>query len=445
MEFEYDKAGQIVRRRTPGALEESFCYDRCGRLIEHSLEKPSHTLFLRGYKYDLEGNLIELSDSKKGASRFAYDPVERLREVTRPEREIERFVYDSTGNLSRRGGREFRYGQPDRLTRADDATLVYDEAGNLTEKRRAGSVIRYSYDPDNRLIAVESNEGGRVEFAYDAFGRRIAKQAKDHKFEFLWDGCVLLNERRDDKSNEYVFNLDSFEPLCRFDENGFETYHNDHLGTPHELTDETGEIVWSASYDVYGSLTSTHKNDSENQIRFQGQYEDYETSLYYNQFRYYAPDAGRYITQDPIGLDGGLNLYGYASPNPIHWIDPFGLSVADNAAAGDRREAQRLRELKRQFPGDSVQAEQYLRGADGKIKIDRLTGEARRLDFVVISKDGTRIRRAEEVTSLSATKTAQAAKEGRIRAAGGVYIRDRRTRKLVKLGKRQRIYCVRKK
>jgi RHS repeat-associated protein len=324
LEFEYDKAGQITKRRMPGELEESFYYDRCGRVIEQSLYKPTHTLFLRGYKYDSEGNLIELSDSKKGTSRFAYDPVERLREVTQPERKIERFAYDSTGNLLQRREREFRYGQPDRLTNTDDTTLIYDEVGNLIEKRSTGSVISYSYDPDNRLIMVESREGGRIQFTYDALGRRIAKKTKDGETGFVWDGDVLLAEVRDEWSNEYIFEPGSFAPSCRFDERGFGIYHNDHLGTPRELTDERTQFVWSASYDVYGQIRQLHFNDVENPIRFQGQYADDEVALYYNRYRYYDPQTGRYISQDPIGLAGGLNLYSYVL-NPLAWIDPFGL------------------------------------------------------------------------------------------------------------------------
>jgi RHS repeat-associated protein len=337
IEFEYDRAGQMAKRRLPGELEESFYYDPCGRIIEQSLQKPTHMLFHRGYKYSAEGNLIELSDNKKGTIRFAYDPVERLREVMQPGRRVEKFVYDSTGNLLRRGERGFRYGQPDRLTQTDDTTLIYDEVGNLIEKRRAGSIIHYSYDPDGQLISVESKEGGRVEFTYDAFGRRIAKKMKDGETGFLWDGAVLLEERQGEKSNEYIFHLGTYEPLCRFDDAGFATYHNDHLGTPRELTDELGQIVWSASYDVYGELSKLHTNNVDNQLRFQGQYEDYETALYYNRFRYYDPQIGRYINQDPVGLQGGLNHYAYTS-NPVNLIDPLGLAPFDisvNSALDD--------------------------------------------------------------------------------------------------------------
>ncbi len=317
MEFEYDRAGQMTKRRTPGGLEERFYYDACRRMIEQRVNEPGRTLFLRQYKYDPERNLIEMADSAKGTSRFIYDPVERLREVTQPEKKVERFVYDRTGNLLRRGERKFHYDQPDRLTRTNDAALIYDEVGNLIEKRRGGSVIRYSYDPDNRLIAVESEEGGRVEFAYDAFGRRIAKETKDGKVGFLWDGDVLLSEERGDRANEYIFDPGSFAPLCRFDGEGFEAYHNDHLGTPRELTDERGQLVWSATSDVYGKIRQLHSNDVENPIRSQGQYQDYETGLYYNFYRYYDPEIARYINKDPIRLTGGLNPYEYTR-NPVN-------------------------------------------------------------------------------------------------------------------------------
>jgi len=324
MDFEYDTAGRLIKRRLPSELEETFHYDGCGRIIEQSLNKQSNLLFLRGYNYDAEGNLIELRDSNKGTARFAYDPVERLREVMQPEKEIERFVFDLTGNLLRRGDREFGYGAPDRLIKAGEATLVYDEVGNLIEKRGAGSVLRYSYDPDNRLIAVDSREGGRIEFTYDAFGRRIAKSTKDGETGFLWDGDVLLGERRGDRTNEYVFGPGSYEPLCRFEEAGLETYHNDHIGTPRELTDEMGQLVWSANYDVYGRVSQLRSDKTDNRIRFQGQYEDEETGLYYNRFRYFDPEIGRYISKDPIGLLGGSNPYAYTT-NPVKWVDPLGL------------------------------------------------------------------------------------------------------------------------
>jgi RHS repeat-associated protein len=101
-------------------------------------------------------------------------------------------------------------------------------------------------------------------------------------------------------------------------------YHLDHLGTPRELTNEQGKIVWKAKYKTYGNLALKEVEEVENNLRFQGQYFDEETGLHYNRFRYYSPDTGQFINQDPIGLLGGLNNYQYA-PNPVQWIDPLGL------------------------------------------------------------------------------------------------------------------------
>ncbi|WP_272692237.1 RHS repeat-associated core domain-containing protein, partial [Providencia sp. PROV064] len=85
---------------------------------------------------------------------------------------------------------------------------------------------------------------------------------------------------------------------------------------------------------VWGNLQRqarpTGEFNSEQNLRFQGQYFDKETGLHYNTFRYYAPDLGRFTQQDPIGLAGGLNLYQYA-PNPLTWVDPWGLSCGRDA------------------------------------------------------------------------------------------------------------------
>ena len=108
--------------------------------------------------------------------------------------------------------------------------------------------------------------------------------------------------------------------------------HNDALGTPQALTDETGTVVWTAQYDPFGKATVNEDSDNDGNrvtlnVRFPGQYYDQETGLHYNYFRYYDPKLGRYITSDPIGLDGGLNTYGYALGNPIRYVDPDGLEV----------------------------------------------------------------------------------------------------------------------
>ncbi|MBH3446472.1 RHS domain-containing protein, partial [Pseudomonas moraviensis] len=105
-------------------------------------------------------------------------------------------------------------------------------------------------------------------------------------------------------------------------------YQLDHLGTPQELTDYSGEIVWSAQYDAYGkvaAVTLAGEDYLDQPLRFQGQYFDVESGLHYNRHRYYDPRLGRYLTPDPVKLAGGLNQYQYV-PNPTGWVDPLGLT-----------------------------------------------------------------------------------------------------------------------
>ena len=106
-------------------------------------------------------------------------------------------------------------------------------------------------------------------------------------------------------------------------------YVNDHLGTPVKVIDENGSVVWSADYKPFGGIDIT-VSDLENNFRFAGQYYDQETGLHYNYHRYYDPKSGRYLTPDPIGLDGGINLYFYVSNNPINKLDPQGLEECYN-------------------------------------------------------------------------------------------------------------------
>ncbi|EKS67891.1 MULTISPECIES: RHS repeat-associated core domain-containing protein [Caballeronia] len=209
-------------------------------------------------------------------------------------------------------------------------------------------------------------------------------------------------------------------------------YQNDHLGTPQELLDESGKVVWLARYKAWGGRKptpygKTDAAEADNAIRFQGQYADDETGLTYNRHRYYDPATGRFITQDPIGLAGGTNLYQYA-PNPIDWIDPLGLDRITNAIEGARREDVFNARMKARYPNATIQCQCYLRDAQGKSVRDPRTGERRRVDTAVIQNGQAN---TYEVTSPAANKLDQLAKEGRIRQNGGTYVRDRSTGNLI--------------
>ncbi len=110
--------------------------------------------------------------------------------------------------------------------------------------------------------------------------------------------------------------------------------HTDHLGTPRIITDTNNTTIWSWHSDPFGKTAANEDPDGDGNkftfnLRFAGQYYDAETGLHYNYFRDYDPSTGRYVQSDPIGLDGGLNTYGYVGGNPLSYTDQLGLAQGD--------------------------------------------------------------------------------------------------------------------
>ncbi|WP_180961866.1 RHS repeat-associated core domain-containing protein, partial [Pseudomonas plecoglossicida] len=224
-----------------------------------------------------------------------------------------------------------------RIQQWRDQEYRYDPWGNLIEKRSGHSRLQnFSYDCENRLVRAETLVNGKLEstgeYRYDSLGRRVAKHAEINgeveQKRFLWQGLRMLREETPGQSIVYLYEPGSYAPLARIDqEEGEEKkvyyFHTDQIGTPLELTDSQGEIVWQATYRSWGSIEHLAVNEIEQNLRLQGQYLDSESRLHYNTFRYYDPEVGRFTTQDPIGIEGGFNLYRYV-PNPTGWVDPWG-------------------------------------------------------------------------------------------------------------------------
>lgn len=218
----------------------------------------------------------------------------------------------------------------------------------MVEKRGRNGTQHYRWDAEHRLTEVAVTRGDTVRrygYVYDAPGRRVEKHELDaegkpyNRTTFLWDGMRLAQECRLGRSSSLYIYSDqgSHEPLARVDRaapgeaDEVLYYHTDVNGAPEEMTDGGGNIVWEAGYQVWGNLT--HEKETrpvQQNLRFQGQYLDRETGLHYNLYRFYDPDIGKFISGDPIGLRGGINLYAYA-PNPLSWIDPLGLKCSHSA------------------------------------------------------------------------------------------------------------------
>ncbi|WP_139813954.1 RHS repeat-associated core domain-containing protein, partial [Pseudomonas putida] len=347
--------------RTQGKLTSCFGYDAMGRkawqfastlsadklsqvhntgvntslLVEHAYN-PIH----RRYQYDPAGELVRTLDKLRGEIKYEYEANGQLR--SRDTGSLvgsEEFRYDPAANRLDFNARQFDKVKDNRIKQWRDQEYRYDPWGNLIEKRSGHSKLQsFSYDCENRLVRAETLVNGKLEsqgeYRYDSLGRRVAKQAEINgeleQKRFLWQGLRMLREETPGQSILYLYEPGSYAPLARVDQvegEGRKVYyfHTDQIGTPLELTDSEGEIVWQATYRSWGAVEQLAVNELEQSLRFQGQYFDSESNLNYNTFRYYNPEIGRFITQDPIGLEGGSNLYQYA-PEPNGWVDPLGLT-----------------------------------------------------------------------------------------------------------------------
>lgn len=322
------------QQRQQGLLLSQYQYDEQGRLQAHSVGQREKNLFQRRYNYDANGNLAGIDDSRKGNRSYHYDPLDRLISVRGATPES--FAHDPAGNLLGQGNApaaNLANVKGNRLLMQGDRHYDYDAYGNqIRESRGTGQklVTEYRYDCQHRLIGASLPGGSTASYKYDAFGRRIEKTVDGQTTEFLWQGERLIAESADNRYRTYIYEPGTFRPLAMLDGEGPLKatpfyYQLDHLGTPQELTDYSGDIMWSAKYRAYGNVAALDVAEIDNPLRFQGQYFDAETGLHYNRHRYYNPGTGRFLTPDPIKLAGGLNNYQYV-PNPTGWVDPLGLS-----------------------------------------------------------------------------------------------------------------------
>ncbi|WP_431081095.1 RHS repeat-associated core domain-containing protein [Pseudomonas thivervalensis] len=325
--------GGRERQRQQGRLLSDYAYDEQGRLKAQTVwQNPQQQLFWRDYTYSPKGNLQTLSDHRNRRS-YQYDPLDRLTRIDFSHSEPpEHFSHDPAGNLLMQDRPGPTTVKGNRLLREGDRHYDYDAFGNLIRERHGQALVSaYRYDSQHRLIGVTTADGRETSYRYDAFGRRISKTVDGLTTEFFWQGDQLVAENSPRHHRSYVYEPGSFRPLAMLSGEGLDArpfyYHLDHLGTPQELTNPAGQIVWSARYNGYGKVTELTHGDGEQleqPLRFQGQYFDPESGLHYNRHRYYNPETGRYLTPDPSKLAGGLNGYRYTL-NPTGWVDPLGL------------------------------------------------------------------------------------------------------------------------
>ncbi|MGH3806756.1 MAG: DUF6531 domain-containing protein [Pseudonocardiaceae bacterium] len=337
----------------------------------------------RSYTYRPDGYLTAINDHLAGARRLDLDPTGRVTAVHGPAWS-EHYTYDPAGNITHATWPTPQTDSPDAdaqgerqytgtlIQRAGNVRYQHDAQGRITlrQQKRLSAKPRtwhYTWNSDDRLVAVTTPDGQHWQYSYDPLGRRITKQRLDADREtaaeqttFTWDGAILAEQTHTSGPNDpgrttgWEWEPDTFRPITQTEraplgggasepcdtapdlpemrdapqqwiDERFYTIVTDLIGTPTELIDPDGDIAWRPRTTLWGITLTQTSGEADCPLRFPGQYHDAETGLSYNYHRYYEPTNGRYESNDPLGLAPAPNPQTFVS-NPTYWADPCGLA-----------------------------------------------------------------------------------------------------------------------
>jgi RHS repeat-associated protein len=291
------------------------------------------------YAYDADNNVLSIADAITPGNNqsFAYDTLNRLTSAAGAYGSLG-YTYDKVGNRLKQtlGAATTTYAFAAGTNRLSGITtggsttpVTYTETGNITTipPPDSSTAATLSYSAANRLASITGTSVAITGIVYDAFGKRISKaNPGSNPLLFTYDQSGDLLEETDGHGTliDYIY-LNS-RPVAEVTGGNVYYLHADRLGTPQIATDNDQNIAWSTSYQPFGTESLVTASITQN-LRFPGQYSDGETGFSYNLSRNYMPNLGRYVESDPVGLAGGMNLYGYAAANPIKYFDQSGECV----------------------------------------------------------------------------------------------------------------------
>ncbi|MVX93098.1 sugar-binding protein, partial [Escherichia coli] len=402
------RAGLFPEETTWGGLLPSlvreYRYDSAGNVSGVTSREDYGRETRREYRLDRNGQVTAVTASGTGLGYGEGD---------------ESYGYDSCGYLKAQSAGRHRiseetdqYAGGHRLKQAGNTQYDYDAAGRMVSrtKHRDGyrpETERFRWDSRDQLTGYCSAQGELWEYRHDASGRRTEKRCdrKKIRFTYLWDGDSIaeIREYRDDKLysvRHLVFN--GFELISQQFSRERQAHPSvaplwvtrtnhavsDLTGRPLMLFNSEGKTVWRPGQtSLWGLALSlpadTGYPDPRGELDpeaapgllYAGQWQDTESGLCYNRFRYYEPETGMYLVSDPLGLQGGEQTYRYV-PNPLGYVDPLGLAVCPKlyeiykglrAQGFNPAEA---RDLAKWFNSSWGKADVYLRSAIGSGKID---------------------------------------------------------------------------
>jgi RHS repeat-associated protein len=309
--YSYDTANRVTQI-TQGSSAVSFGYDAANRRT--SLTLPNGVIVSYGYDVasQLTGLTYSLNAATLGNLTYGYDLAGRRRSVggsyasTGLPNPISSVAYDAANELMQWG----------------TATPIYDANGNMV----SDGTNSFSWNARNQLASMNMIGDS---FQYDPFGRRTAKAILGTTTNYLYDGLNPMQELSGSTvTANLLTGLGVDERFTRTDSSGTADFLTDVLGSTLALTNSSGSSVAQYTYEPFGNTAPAGSSSSTYQ--YAGREND-GTGLYQYRARYYSPQTGRFLSEDPLGFAGGdVNLYAYGADSPTNFTDPFGTTITVN-------------------------------------------------------------------------------------------------------------------
>lgn len=347
-----DLAGQTQ------ATDSRYTYDELSRLssITHR-DATDAVLASYSYAYDAASRITQIADVD-GTADYRYDGVSRLIAADHSDdARDESYAYDAAGNRTSSHLHNFDYvtETSNRVTSDGQFTYQHDAEGNTTRRidTISGENREFDYDHRNRLVRVthRASAGGIISaetmYQYDAFNRRVAKHhdadgegnQKPSSEYYFHDGNQIVLEFADADGpsgaatplliarNLYGPGIDFLLAVEQPEANRALWTLADHQRTTRDIVTPDGSQHNHLIYDAYGNVLSQSNPNITTRFLYTGREFDSESGLYYHRERFYDPNLGRFLNEDPIGFAGGNNLFAYVGADPVNKSDPFGQQV----------------------------------------------------------------------------------------------------------------------
>lgn len=352
--WSYDNADRLLRETTPQGVV-SYTYNTAS-------QRASMTAADRlpvNYTYDSAGRLATIAQGNETFT-YGYDTLSRVNSLQRPNTVRTTYAYDNVYRLSRlthtnalnQALEDFRYeynaddeietisslasatllpsaktatpaDAANRMAQFGTANYAHDNEGQTITRTDSPTISNLTWDARGRLRRASISNGQTVDYTYDALGRRISRTASGATTSFIYDGDDVVIDRETGGATVDYLNGQAIDDKLRLTNSqvGRAYFLQDHLSSTNALTNVAGGMLQTQQYEAFGFTPNT----SLSRYGYTGRETDSLTGLMYYRARWYDPQQGRFLSEDPIGIKGEEDIYSYVGNTPLNKTDPSGM------------------------------------------------------------------------------------------------------------------------